>query len=76
MSEKNFDSINEQDIAMLYGDIIEEPIQVAGWVDIQNDGCGKGFYCRGGSIRKVGLVWGCVDGGICTVCDTSHCKRD
>lgn len=29
MSENNFESLNEQQIAELYGDVLEEPIQVA-----------------------------------------------
>ena len=42
MSENNFDSLNEQQIAELYGDVLEEPIQVAG--------AGDYFDCTGWNI--------------------------
>ena len=32
MNENNFESLDEQQIAELYGDVLEEPVQVAGFV--------------------------------------------
>ena len=74
MSEKNFESINEQEIAELYGDILEEPLQIAGWVEVPDDGCARGTVCTG-TPRKVAGIWNCYS-GYCRVCDDRICKRD
>ena len=53
MSENNLNGLNEQEIAELYGDIINEPIQVAAF----RDGCAEGWYCVGGDVTvREGLL--------------------
>lgn len=48
MSENNLNGLNEQEIAELYGDIINEPVQIAAL----RDGCVEGWYCVGGDVSS------------------------
>ena len=51
MNENNFESLNEQQIAELYGDVLEEPTLIAGAVDTR-DGCRVLEYCHGDVVEN------------------------
>ena len=72
MSEKNFSTniLDEQTVQELYGDVVEEPIQLIAWRDIEDDGCTIGFYCPPGTnCRGIANAYKCRSCVETTKCD-------